>query len=159
MRFMTAMLVTFGAFGLACVGDDGVDRFREPIPDAVQLSLRAGRCVGPVTALGAMHNLSVNEPTRVDAKRAVWGPTEDGGRTWRLIVEEIGEGEYEYLMQSQSPAGLFTTLLRGHGYASARAEHGTGSFEYRGIDPVDATSTKVTYDFSKTPSSVEAICD
>jgi hypothetical protein len=125
--------------------------------------------VDGVTAiiLGGIWVLVNTPPTTIDSKKATWGPSEPSGlesTSWRLTVNEVGDAEYDYVLEGQSKnGGNWLTVLTGHGYGKTRPEHDQGWFQadndaYRTLEPVlghDYGTTKVTYDLQKLPATID----
>ena len=117
--------------------------------------------------LGGIWILVNTPPSSVEPKKAVWGPSQPDGlesTSWRFTVNEVGDAEYDYVLEGQSKSGGgWLTVLTGHGYGKTRAEHDQGWFQadndaYRTLEPVlghDYGTTKVVYDLQKLPASID----
>lgn len=121
---------------------------------------------GTAVIIGGLWTLAHTAPTTIEPKKAVWGPAAANAlepAIWRFTVMEIGDAEYDYVLEGQSrTGGEWLTVLRGHGYGRSRSEHKTGWFEadndaYRKLDPTrgrDEGSTKVTFDLTRPPATI-----
>jgi hypothetical protein len=118
--------------------------------------------------LGAVWALVSTPPTTLEDKRAVWGPGSSSAlepNEWRLVVTEVGAGEYTYAFEGRPKAGGdFRGVLTGKGFAVSHPSHKAGSFEvdhevYRALEPTaakpqDEGRTKVTFDLAKAPATI-----
>lgn len=107
-------------------------------------------------------------PTTIEPKRAVWGPGQANAlepAVWRFTVNEVGDKEYDYVLEGQPKAGgTWLPVLRGHGYGKERTEHKQGWFSvdndnYRALEPTrgkDYGTTKITYDLRQLPATILA---
>lgn len=187
-------------------GDDGVDAYREAVPDraAVRLSgpeddnaaeARAGSSLASEEAgttegawaryyaftrhvrdgvngttavvLGVVWAIVHTPPASVGEERAVWGPYTDDlePATYRLVVERVGEAEYDYRLEGRPRASTddaeFRAVLEGKGYDKRHASHGDGYFTLnldvaRSLDPVknpEGGSLRIDHDL---PSQLDA---
>jgi hypothetical protein len=73
--------------------------------------------------------LIVNQPaTTIAGNTATWGPGAGAldPTTWRFVVTEIGDAEYDYELDGRPKSSTsdsdFKAVLTGHGYGKSRAE-------------------------------------
>jgi hypothetical protein len=116
--------------------------------------------------LGGIWAIVHTQPTTLESKRAVWGPGAANAlepAVWRFTVNEVGDAEYDYVLEGQPKAGgAWLAVMRGHGYGKSRPEHKQGWFEidndaYKTLEPTrgrDEGTAKVTYDLRQIPASI-----
>jgi hypothetical protein len=117
--------------------------------------------------LGGVWAIVHSPPSSLEAKKAVWGPGSGNAldpAQWRFTVTEVGDKEYDYVLEGQLKAGgAWLPVLDGHGYGKERAEHRQGFFRanndnYRSLDPQnghDEGTTKITFDLTKLPATID----
>jgi hypothetical protein len=113
--------------------------------------------------------LIVNQPaTTISGNTATWGPGNGAldTATWRFVVTEIGDKEYNYELDGRPKSSTsdsdFKAVLSGHGYGKSRAEHRSGNFTidngaYNALEPTfahDTGTTAVTYDLRQFPAQI-----
>jgi hypothetical protein len=111
-----------------------------------------------------------NPATKVEARRATWGPYHGNALepvVWRLVVDEVGTNEYDYSLEGRSRASTsdadYRAVLKGHGYGKADARHNEGWFQWdadvaRALDPStakDSGTAKVDYDLRQFPKTIK----
>jgi hypothetical protein len=125
--------------------------------------------VDGVTALilGGVWAIVNTTPTSIEPKKAVWGPGSGNAlepAVWRFTVREVGDAEYDYVLEGQSKTGgPWLSVLSGHGYGKSRPEHKQGLFNidndaYRTLEPTrgkDEGNAKVTYDLRQLPATID----
>ncbi len=121
---------------------------------------------GTAVILGGIWAIAHTAPTTIEPKRAVWGPGAANAlepAVWRFTVNEIADGEYDYVLEGQPKAGgAWLTVLTGHGYGKSHPQHKRGFFQadndaYKKLEPSrghDEGTTKVTYDLQQLPATI-----
>ncbi|MBX3263819.1 MAG: hypothetical protein KF782_29365 [Labilithrix sp.] len=121
---------------------------------------------GTAVILGGVWSIVHSAPTTLEPKKAVWGPGAGNAlepAVWRFTVHEIGDAEYDYVLEGQPRGGgAWLTVMKGHGYGKSRSEHKQGWFEvdndaYKALEPTrgkDEGTTKVTYDLRQIPATI-----
>jgi hypothetical protein len=121
---------------------------------------------GTALMLGGIWAIVHTTPTSIEPKKAVWGPGAGNAlepAIWRFSVTEVGDAEYDYVLEGQSKGGgAWLSVLNGHGYGKSRPEHKQGWFKadndaYKLLEPArsrDEGTTKVTYDLRQLPASI-----
>ncbi len=121
---------------------------------------------GTAVILGGIWGVVHSPPTTLEPKKAVWGPGSGNAlepAIWKLTVTEVGTAEYDYVLEGQSKSGgAWLTVVKGHGYGKAHADHKKGWFEwdndaYKTLEPTrgkDEGTTKVTYALAQLPASI-----
>lgn len=121
---------------------------------------------GTAVILGGVWAIVHTQPTTIEAKKAVWGPGAANAlepAVWRFTVTEVGDAEYDYILEGQPKAGgAWLTVMNGHGYGPSRPEHKQGWFQwdndtYKTLEPTrgrDEGKTKVTFDLKQLPATI-----
>lgn len=117
--------------------------------------------------VGSIWAIANIEPTTLEDKKAVWGPSEDSSALepviWRFTVNEVATDEYDYALEGKPKAGGdYLPVLSGHGYGNAHPDHKKGWFQanndnFKKLDPSSAENegtTKITYDLKQLPSTI-----
>ncbi|MBX3207852.1 MAG: hypothetical protein KF764_22590 [Labilithrix sp.] len=121
---------------------------------------------GTAVILGGIWAIVHSAPTTLEPKKAVWGPGAGNAlepAVWRFTVNEVGDAEYDYVLEGQPKAGgAWLSVMKGHGYGKSHPEHKQGWFEvdndaYKTLEPTrgnDEGKTKVTYDLKQLPATI-----
>lgn len=120
--------------------------------------------------LGLVWLIVHQPPTKVEPKRAVWGPGGDAldPINWRFVAIEVADREYDYRLEGRPRASTndadFKAILTGHGFGKSHPNHRLGTFALdndvkNALDPArakDTGSVKVDYDLRTFPTSIHA---
>jgi hypothetical protein len=125
---------------------------------------------GTAQILGLVWIIVHQPPTKVEPKKATWGPGGDAldPITWRFVATEIGDREYNYVLEGRPKASTrdadWKAILSGHGYGKTHKLHREGWFAIdndakNAMDPArakDKGTVKVDFDLKTYPTKIHA---
>jgi len=87
---------------------------------------------GVALTLRLVQYITTFRPTSCDDASCTWGPwvDDDGLNRWKLTVEKVADGEYDYVLAGQpgsNPAAAWVSLITGTAHPVDR-DHGSGTF-------------------------------